>query len=263
MMDEALPLTGATDTCRWIEVSPEMTALIGDGRPGGIPMPANPVRVTFSLGSDIHQPAVWFGGAERGCSASITLFVSQACLLRLAGRLPKASDQAGYYLPSELRAIAMALRDGHPVPAARSPYQLAKSIELLCETVAHLGKGTLVPLAADRGLSAEDTRRVLEARRMIDERWSEKLTLDSIARACGLNRAKLTRGFKDLFDCTVAEALAEQRLMHAGRMLLTTNKPVSSIGYENGYLNNASFARAFSRRFGVAPSSYRMNGVAA
>ena len=35
-------------------------------------------------------------------------------------------------------------------------------------------------------------------------------------------------------------------------MLLTTDKPVSSIGYENGYLNNASFARAFSRRFGVS-----------
>ena len=263
MMDEALPVAGATDSCRWIEVSPEMTALIGDGRPAGIPMPPDPIRVTFSLGSEIQQPAVWFGGAERDCSPAITLFVSRACLLRLAGRLPLAEDKAGYHLSSELRAIAMALRDGHPVPAARSPYQLAKSIELLCETIAHLADGKLVPLAADGALSAEDTRRVLAARRMIDERWSEKLTLESIARACGVNRAKLTRGFKDLFDCTVTEALAEQRLTHARRMLLTTNKPVSSIGYENGYLNNASFARAFSRRFGVAPSSYRMTGVAA
>ena len=262
MMDEALPVAGATDSCRWIEVSPEMTALIGDGCPAGIPMPADPIRVTFSLGSEVQQPAVWFGGTGRE-APSIVLFVARSCFLRLAGRLPGSDDEAGYHLPSELRAIALALRDDHPVPAARSAYQLAKSIELLCETVAHLGKGNLVPLAADGALSAEDTRRVLAARRMIDERWSEKLTLDAIARACGLNRAKLTRGFKELFDCTVAEALAERRLMHARSMLLTTNKPVSSIGYENGYLNNASFARAFSRRFGVAPSSFRLHGAAA
>ena len=92
---------------------------------------------------------------------------------------------------------------------------------------------------------------------MIDERWSEKLTLDKIARACGLNRAKLTRGFRDMFSCSIAEAIAEQRLSQAKRMLMTTNLPISSIGYENGYLNNASFARAFGRRFGVSPSDFR------
>ncbi|MGD9815006.1 MAG: helix-turn-helix transcriptional regulator [Hyphomonadaceae bacterium] len=103
----------------------------------------------------------------------------------------------------------------------------------------------------------DDTRRVIAARRLIDERWGQKLTLDGIARACGLNRAKLTRGFRDLFGCTVAEALAERRLHQARHMLLTTDLPVSSIGYENGYLNNASFARAFGRRFGVSPSDLR------
>jgi AraC family transcriptional activator of pyochelin receptor len=47
-------------------------------------------------------------------------------------------------------------------------------------------------------------------------------------------------------------------------MLRTTDLPVSSIGYENGYLNNASFARAFSRRFGLSPSDFRAcQGLAA
>ena len=92
---------------------------------------------------------------------------------------------------------------------------------------------------------------------------AETATLDGISRACGLNRAKLTRGFRDLFGCTIAQALAERRLSHARRMLLSTDKPVSSIGYENGYLNNASFARAFGRRFGVSPSDYRARQVAA
>ena len=103
----------------------------------------------------------------------------------------------------------------------------------------------------------------MAARQMIDDRASEKLTLDLIARGCGLNRSKLTRGFRELFNCTVAEAIAERRLDLARRMLLTTDLPVSSIGYESGYLNNASFARAFGRRFGRSPSDFRLQGLAA
>ena len=87
--------------------------------------------------------------------------------------------------------------------------------------------------------------------------------MDSIARACGLNRAKLTRGFREMFDCTIAEALAARRLLEASRLLLTTDLPVSSIGYESGYLNNASFSRAFGRHFGRSPSHYRAFGMAA
>ena len=119
----------------------------------------------------------------------------------------------------------------------------------------------LVPLASEDQLSMADTRRLLAARRIVDERWREKPTLEAIARACGLNRDKLTRGFRALYGRSVGEALAERRLGHASAMLLTTDKPVSSIGYENGYLSNASFARAFSRRFGVSPSDYRSCGV--
>ncbi len=66
-----------------------------------------------------------------------------------------------------------------------------------------------------------------------------------------------------MFRCSIGEALAEQRLSQASRMLLTTDLPVSSVGYENGYLNNASFARAFGRRFGKSPSDFRIDQAAA
>jgi AraC family transcriptional activator of pyochelin receptor len=44
---------------------------------------------------------------------------------------------------------------------------------------------------------------------------------------------------------------------------LTSDLPVSSVGYACGYLNNASFTRAFARRFGVVPSALRRIGIAA
>ena len=100
-------------------------------------------------------------------------------------------------------------------------------------------------------------------RELIDERWNEKLSLEGLAAHCGLNREKLTRGFREMFACSVSEAIAERRLSQASRMLLTTDLPVSSIGYENGYMNNASFSRAFGRRFGVSPSDFRLRQLAA
>jgi AraC family transcriptional activator of pyochelin receptor len=46
-------------------------------------------------------------------------------------------------------------------------------------------------------------------------------------------------------------------------MLLTTDLPVSSVGYESGYMNNASFSRAFGRRFGRSPTDFRSAPLAA
>ena len=264
-MGRKLPLTGRSGHLEWIEVSPEMTAVIGRGLAAGVPLPPDPVILQYDFGGAGVQPAVRIGAVESASDDAdlLFLFVQRDALHRIGGGNPADEDAAGYHLPTELRTIALALRDCAMRGEPRNVYRLAKSLELLCETVRMWAEGALVPLAPEGDLSFADTRRLIDARRLIDERWHEKLTLDSIARACGLNRAKLTRGFRELFACTIAEALAERRLGEASRMLLTTDKPVSSIGYENGYLNNASFARAFSRRFGRSPSDFRACGVAA
>lgn len=264
-MGRKLPLTGGNGHLEWIEVSPEMTAVIGRGLAANVPLPSDPVILQFDTGGAGVQPAVRIGAVESSSDDAdlLFLFVARDALHRIGGSNPVDDDAAGYHLPTELRTIALALRDCPMTGEPRNVYRLAKSLELLCETVRMWADRALVPLAPEGDLSFADTSRLINARRLIDERWHEKLTLDSIARACGLNRAKLTRGFRELFACTIAEALAERRLGEASRMLLTTDKPVSSIGYENGYLNNASFARAFSRRFGRSPSDFRACGVAA
>jgi AraC family transcriptional activator of pyochelin receptor len=243
-----------------VAVSGEMTTLLGAGPFHDAPLPPDAVSVVFDLNST--SPSITFSediDLDAG-EARLVLVIQRAAFARIGGVW--ASDQS-FHLPSPLRAIAMAVRDCATSGEAQHVYRLGKSIELLCETIQLQNAGAFVAISPDCTLCAEDTRRVAAARRMIDERWSEKLTLDKIARACGLNRAKLTRGFRDMFNCSIAEALAEKRLQQASVMLRTTDKPVSSIGYENGYLNNASFARAFSRRFGRSPSDFRACQVAA
>lgn len=234
-------------------VSPEMTTLFGSGVEA--PLPANPV--VFALAGDVvHvEPA-------DDCDADLTLVVARDAIDRLFDWDANAIAGEAFHLSHDLRRIAADLRARHRIGDALQTYRLAKSIEILCELVPALVQQALVP-AAPAPLTVADTARVIVARRIIDERWTERLTLDGLARACGLNRAKLTRGFRALYRCTVAEALAERRLGEARTKLATTDLPVSTIGYQSGYLNNAAFARAFGRRFGQSPSDYRAARVAA
>lgn len=245
-----------------VTVSPEMAAFIGEGAVDPAACPADAVILCFALGED--APAhftVTTGVMPSGEQAVLVLAVERGACLRVFDYVPDMDIAC--HLPSELRTIVAAIRDCVLPEPWRSTHRSAKCIELLSTTFLRIVEGDLVPLAGAGQLSARDSQRIVAAKRMIDERWGEKMTLDLIARACGLNRAKLTRGFRDMFACTVADALTDRRLGAARQMLIATDLPVSSIGYRCGYLNNASFTRAFSRQFGATPSSLRAPRLAA
>jgi AraC family transcriptional activator of pyochelin receptor len=252
-----------------IDVSPEMISLIGSGSVGSDIPCADTVAFLIAFGVAETPPTFRFDEwpvpeiLNADGSNRLILIVKKDACLRIMGCPLSLRDGGVYHLPAALRAIAFTIRDCDLPEGARTPYRLAKSIELLCDILRAHAEDSLVPIGTEGVLTQADGQRVLAARRLIDERWSEKLTLDMIARSCGLNRAKLTRGFRDMFACSVADAISDQRLGEAGQMLLATDLPVSSIGYKCGYLNNASFTRAFARRFGLAPTQYRAHRLAA
>lgn len=168
-----------------------------------------------------------------------------------------ARHAGDHFLPEPLVALALAAAFPAVSGAGRTLYRRAKCQELVSEVLHRAEARALVPCAPCAGLTMAEMERLMQARRLIAERFTEKLTLDLISRAVGLNRAKLTQGFRRVFGQTVAECLAEHRLSKAAADLRATNRPVSLIGYGAGYLNNASFARAFAKRYGACPTSYR------
>lgn len=271
-MDQPTDTNPAQGRQQQVVVSHEMTLLRGRGRFHDVVAPEHAIAVVFGLGAINACPSLSVFGAGRVAELlerdepgmRVVLLLAPAVVPRIEGRtVPGADAHQVFHLPPELRAIVLALRDCERRGEAGEIYKAAKGIELVYETWAALDSGVLTPLAADSALSRADSERIVHARQLIDDRSNEKLTLDQIAAVCGLNREKLTRGFREMFACSVAEAIAERRLTQASRMLATTDLPVSSIGYENGYMNNASFSRAFGRRFGVSPSDFRARQLAA
>jgi AraC family transcriptional activator of pyochelin receptor len=164
----------------------------------------------------------------------------------------------GSYFPtaSMEALIAATSRMETASPAARLRAE-AQTQELLCETMDAWRSQALVPAAGDLILHREERERLTRARKMIETQFADKITIEGLARACGLGRARLIRGFKLLFGQTVAECLAERRLQAAADALKRTRQPVSQIAFQSGYLSNAAFTRAFARRFGTVPSAFR------
>lgn len=248
----------------FVLVSPEMTTFVGMGEIPAVPLPQDPVVFIFDGFGEAGSCTV--AVREKldlsGLAGAPLIFVvaRDACRRIFATELYESQV---WHLPNVLRALAVTLIDCEDQGEARMTLRLARSIELLCQFHAALKEGSLIPVAADHKLGEMDTARIALARRIIDQRWQEKLTVPELARQAGVNRDKLMRGFRELYGSTVAEALAERRLNEARSLLLSSDLPVASVAYRCSYLNNASFTRAFTRRFGVAPTELRRTGVAA
>lgn len=248
----------------FILVSPEMTAFVGRGALCQAPMPPDPVVFAFSGFDDdrtpiiVHRTTADFRDLEQ---AALIFVVSRDTGRRLFPSAPAAPG--AWHMTSELRDLAMSILACEAQGEARVALRLARSIELFCRVHAALAEATLVPAQGDAALSEFDVARIAAARRMLDDGWQGKLTIAELARRCGINRDKLIRGFRHAYGSTIAEALSERRLGEARTLLLTSDLPVSSVGYRCGYMNNASFTRAFSRRYGIVPSALRRMGIAA
>jgi AraC family transcriptional activator of pyochelin receptor len=161
-----------------------------------------------------------------------------------------------FYLGSEIARLTASILEC-PIPGRVGAfYRTAKFRELFCTAIHQYLTGELIPMTNDN-LSVEDARRLIAVRRMISTRFSEKLTLRSIGRACGLNRTKLASGFRELFKCSISEALSKERLKWAAHELRLGKMSVAQIAYASGYLSHASFTRAFSKHYGIAPKQWR------
>jgi AraC family transcriptional regulator, transcriptional activator of the genes for pyochelin and ferripyochelin receptors len=187
-----------------VEVSPEMLTLLGAGDVGGHRWP--PRSVAFELDDKFeltfHARPDRSGLARSTNLNRLILIVDRSACERVNEGPIDFDDGATYILPTELRAIALALRDCAMPEAAAVPYRLAKSIELLCEILRARTAGEILT-ATSADFTFADCRRIAAARQLIDERWDQPLSLSELARHTGVNRSKLSRGFRALYGCSI------------------------------------------------------------
>src|SRR5438477_4592674 len=85
----------------------------------------------------------------------------------------------------------------------------------------------------------------------------EDLSLNALAKRVCLSPRHLARRFKQTFDRPPAALVENLRLDDARRRLTERTQTIESVAASVGFNSDDAFRRAFQRRFGVKPSSYR------
>lgn len=131
----------------------------------------------------------------------------------------------------------------------------AKATELVClfSQVLNERPGDIVPVK----LTARDIEALHEVRRVLSCRIDERPGIEALSRHAGINRNKLTYGFRHLFDQTISGFCLDARLQEAMKLLRDTDLPVGTIANRIGYGQASAFSTAFRRRFGVTPLQAR------
>ncbi|HLJ92875.1 MAG TPA: DJ-1/PfpI family protein [Gemmataceae bacterium] len=83
------------------------------------------------------------------------------------------------------------------------------------------------------------------------------LSVEALAGKMHLCPRHFTRRFKDAFGTPPAAFVEDLRLREARQRLSRANLSVESVGQSVGFKSGDTFRRAFERRFGLNPTSYR------
>ena len=134
----------------------------------------------------------------------------------------------------------------------------SKAHELLCQafySMLYPSYEHIIPIR----LTEADNRRIKQARDIIESDFIDPPSVPTLARLVGLNRNKLTYGFKYLFNMPILDYTIKLRLEKAWDMLQQTDLSIAQISSSVGYQHQASFSAAFKAFFSLSPREARKN----
>ena len=112
------------------------------------------------------------------------------------------------------------------------------------------------PNAADQ-YSAE----VLQSLSYIQDNYSKKISLASVADHVGLSSGYLCRIFKDETGVSINSYINNLRMTRAGELLADKNSYIKEVAISVGFEDQLYFSRLFKRYYGVTPSEYRAGKI--
>ena len=144
----------------------------------------------------------------------------------------------------------------NPPECVRGAYYRVKLLELLMLLTMWQPGGAVggTYLARDR---VEQLRLVRDHLTMELDR---EITLEELSRTHGMCETQLKRDFKRVYGISPAAYRRAYRMEQAARILRDTDKSVTEVAMQVGYLNPSKFSHAFRAEMGVPPAEYRKSG---
>lgn len=93
--------------------------------------------------------------------------------------------------------------------------------------------------------------------RYMEENYSEKITLNSIAEQAGFSKYYISRLFKQYMGVTIIDYLIKIRLDKAKKLLVSGEYNIKQISYMVGYSDPNYFTWSFKKYLGISPIKYK------
>lgn len=107
-------------------------------------------------------------------------------------------------------------------------------------------------------LAIEDPN-ISKALQLIREMGCTEISVDDVARHCGLSRSVLQRRFRRMLDHTVHQEIINVRLKRACQLLAETDLTLIDIAERAGFKHQEYMGVVFRKHQGMTPAQYRRN----
>ncbi|MFE3451685.1 helix-turn-helix domain-containing protein [Nonomuraea sp. NPDC059194] len=126
--------------------------------------------------------------------------------------------------------------------------------------LARLGGGGLPSATGAGAAQARSAERILA---VVARRYTERLTVEEIARAASVHPTYAALAFKQALGMSVWQYVTRLRVAHACRLLLVTDWGIDRVAHASGFQTRSSFYRAFTGSLHQTPTDYRRDGTPA
>jgi YesN/AraC family two-component response regulator len=116
-----------------------------------------------------------------------------------------------------------------------------------------------IPAEARFSHSTEVQNTTLPAISYVNNHFQEKITLEEVAKHCGMGIFQFSRAFKREQGLTFREFLGRYRVGQARESLKNPRISILDSAFIAGFKDPSYFARLFKRYVGVSPSQYRLD----
>jgi AraC family transcriptional regulator len=137
--------------------------------------------------------------------------------------------------------------------ASSSPRSEELALRLIERVIALMSGNRQIPAAP----TGRETRRVIEAIRLVESDAARPLELKEMAAIAGMSKYHFLRVFRRLTGMTPHRYLISARLRRAALALASSRRPVIGVALDAGFGDLSTFNRTFRAVFGLTPTQYR------
>ncbi len=106
-------------------------------------------------------------------------------------------------------------------------------------------------------LAKNEYKKILPALIYASNNFSQKISLDGVCYKLSADKYHFCKKFKKILGITFFEYIAYLRLKKARELLMNTDKTITEISFECGFMSVSYFNRVFFARYSCSPTAYR------